>query len=162
MQAKEKTIRNKPKRLTPLRFYSLSVLIGIVGGVGAVVFRGMISVFHNLFFLGKLSVVYDANTHTPASPWGPWVILVPVLGAVGVAFLVKNFAPEAKGHGVPEVMDASLGAVYWQRWVDWPGRTHYPNRSLLWLDDGPAHPYAGLAKNHVSGSRGRGRHRRNL
>jgi CIC family chloride channel protein len=29
-----------------------------------------------------------------------------VIGAVGVAFLVKNFAPEAKGHGVPEVMDA--------------------------------------------------------
>ena len=29
----------------------------------------------------------------------------PVIGAVGVAFLVKNFT-EAKGHGVPEVMDA--------------------------------------------------------
>jgi CIC family chloride channel protein len=34
------------------------------------------------------------------------VILVPVVGALGVVFLVKNFAPEAKGHGVPEVMDA--------------------------------------------------------
>ena len=34
------------------------------------------------------------------------MILVPVLGAVGVTFLVTNFAPEAKGHGVPEVMDA--------------------------------------------------------
>jgi chloride channel protein, CIC family len=29
-----------------------------------------------------------------------------VLGAVLVAYLVKNFAPEARGHGVPEVMDA--------------------------------------------------------
>jgi CIC family chloride channel protein len=28
------------------------------------------------------------------------------LGAIGVTFLVSNFAPEAKGHGVPEVMDA--------------------------------------------------------
>jgi CIC family chloride channel protein len=34
------------------------------------------------------------------------VILVPVAGAYGVAFLVKNFGPEAKGAGVPEVMDA--------------------------------------------------------
>ena len=34
------------------------------------------------------------------------MILVPVLGAVGVTFLVSHFAPEAKGHGVPEVMDA--------------------------------------------------------
>ncbi|MGO9998451.1 MAG: chloride channel protein [Acetobacteraceae bacterium] len=29
-----------------------------------------------------------------------------MLGAVLVTFLVTNFAPEAKGHGVPEVMDA--------------------------------------------------------
>ena len=34
------------------------------------------------------------------------VILVPVLGAMGVAFAVGTFAPEAKGHGVPEVMDS--------------------------------------------------------
>jgi CIC family chloride channel protein len=48
----------------------------------------------------------DANIHTAPSPWGAWVIFVPVLGAVGVAYLVKTFGPEAKGHGVPEVMDA--------------------------------------------------------
>jgi CBS domain-containing protein len=71
-----------------------------------VAFRALIGIFHNLLFLGRLSATYDANTHTPASPWGPFVILVPVVGAFGVAFLVKNFAPEAKGHGVPEVMDA--------------------------------------------------------
>jgi len=57
-------------------------------------------------FLGKLSVVYDANVHTPSSPWGPFVVLVPVVGALGVTFLIQRFAPEAKGHGVPEVMDA--------------------------------------------------------
>jgi CIC family chloride channel protein len=33
-------------------------------------------------------------------------VLAPVLGALLVVLLVKNFAPEAKGHGVPEVMDA--------------------------------------------------------
>jgi CIC family chloride channel protein len=88
-------------------------VIGIVVGLGAVVFRGLIAFFHNLLFLGKLSTVYDANTHTPASPWGPLVVLVPVLGALGVAWLVKNFAPEAKGHGVPEVMDA----IYYDRGI---------------------------------------------
>src|SRR6202034_58420 len=40
------------------------------------------------------------------APWGAFVILVPILGAVAVTFLVSNFAPEARGHGVPEVMDA--------------------------------------------------------
>jgi CIC family chloride channel protein len=94
------------KPLSPLSFSLLSVLIGVVAGLGAVLFRGLIALFHNLLFLGKLSVVYAAEVHTPASPWGPFVILVPVLGALGVAYLVQNFAPEAKGHGVPEVMDA--------------------------------------------------------
>jgi CIC family chloride channel protein len=99
--------------LLPFSFFFLSILIGTVAGLGAVAFRGLIAFFHNLMFLGKLSVVYDANVHTPLSPWGPFVILVPVVGAAGVAFLVQNFAPEAKGHGVPEVMDA----VYYQKGI---------------------------------------------
>src|SRR5271157_1249892 len=84
----------------------LSVAVGLVAGFGAVVFRDLIGAFHNLLFLGRFSFYYDANLHTAPSPWGAWVIFVPVLGAVGVAYLVKTFAPEAKGHGVPEVMDA--------------------------------------------------------
>lgn len=102
-------VKNRP--LPPLWFSLLSVLIGVVAGFGAVVFRGMIGLLHNLLFLGKWSAIYDANLHTPPGPWGPLVIFVPVLGAVGVAFLVKTFAPEAKGHGVPEVMDA----IYYNR-----------------------------------------------
>ncbi|MFZ0496274.1 MAG: chloride channel protein [Methylocella sp.] len=83
-----------------------ALAVGVIAGFGAVVFRAMIGGFHNLLFLGLWSFDYDANVHTPSSPWGAWIILVPVLGAIGVAFLVKTFAPEAKGHGVPEVMDA--------------------------------------------------------
>ncbi|MEZ4412051.1 MAG: chloride channel protein [Gemmatimonadales bacterium] len=90
----------------PLPFGLLGVLVGVVAGFGAVLFRGLIGLVHNVLFLGQFSLQYDANTHTPESPWGALVILVPVVGAVGVAYLVKTFAPEAKGHGVPEVMDA--------------------------------------------------------
>jgi CIC family chloride channel protein len=101
------------KAFGPLSFYLLSVLVGVVAGLGAVAFRDLIALFHNLLFLGKLSVVYDANIHTPSSPWGPFVVLVPVVGALGVTFLVQKFAPEAKGHGVPEVMDA----IYYQKGI---------------------------------------------
>lgn len=97
---------NLKKPLSPLYLSLLAVLIGIIAGLGAVVFRGLIGFLHNLLFFGKISLAYDANIHTPPSPWGPWVILVPVAGAIGVTFLVQTFAPEAKGHGVPEVMDA--------------------------------------------------------
>ncbi|MGE5174202.1 MAG: chloride channel protein [Betaproteobacteria bacterium] len=87
-------------------FVLLAVLTGVIAGLGAVVFRALIALAHNALFYGKFSTVYDANMHTAASPWGLFIVLVPVIGALGVTFLVIRFAPEAKGHGVPEVMDA--------------------------------------------------------
>ena len=109
-QLKKKDIANedgkKIKPLNAIQFALLSVPLGILTGLGAVAFRGLIAFFHNLLMSGQISFYYDANAHTPSSYLGPLVILVPVLGAVGVSFLVKNFAPEAKGHGVPEVIDA--------------------------------------------------------
>ena len=84
----------------------IAIVVGVITGFGSILFRGLIGLIHNLFFLGHFSVFYDANVHTLASPWGAFVILVPVIGGMGVVFLVENFAPEARGHGVPEVMDA--------------------------------------------------------
>jgi CIC family chloride channel protein len=93
----------------PVNLFVLSViaiLVGVVTGFGAVFFRALIAVVHNVFFLGRVSLVYDANVYTPPSPWGALVIFVPVIGGLAVVFLVRTFAPEARGHGVPEVMDA--------------------------------------------------------
>ena len=95
-----------PSEHSPSRLVLLAVLVGIVGGLGAVLFRDLIGLVHNVSFLGTWSFSYDANLHTAASPLGAWIIVVPVVGALVVAFIVKNFAPEAKGHGVPEVIDA--------------------------------------------------------
>ena len=108
---------------------------------------------HNVFFLGQFSFLYDANVHTPASPWGVYVIFVPVLGGLVVTFLVKNFAPEARGHGVPEVMDA----IYYKEGIirpcgcrkiarlcllhrngrgRWPRGSDHPDRIVTWIDAG--------------------------
>src|SRR6202522_432478 len=97
------------EEIRPMRLPQLSLLalgLGVVTGLGAVLFRALIGLLHNLLFVGQPIIHYDANIFTAPAPWGPLVILVPVVGAVGVTFLVSNFAPEAKGHGVPEVMDA--------------------------------------------------------
>jgi chloride channel protein, CIC family len=102
-----------PRRLSQLSFSLLSVVVGVVAGLGAIAFRGLIAFVHNLLLLGHASFVYDANAHTPPSPWGAAVILVPVVGAVVVAYLVQTFAPEARGHGVPEVMEA----IHYQKGV---------------------------------------------
>ena len=95
------------------RLTLLAGLVGLVSGFGAIVFRLLIGLFHNIFFFGTFTFDYHATLHTIESPWGAGVILVPVAGAVLVTFLVKNFAPEAKGHGVPEVMEA----IYYKRSV---------------------------------------------
>src|SRR6202000_3221454 len=38
--------------------------------------------------------------------FGDFVLFSPIIGGLIVVYLVKRFAPEAKGHGVPEVMDS--------------------------------------------------------
>jgi chloride channel protein, CIC family len=96
-----------------IRVAVLAVIVGVAAGFGAVVFRDFIAFVHNLAFIGRFSFTYDASQHTPASRLGAWIIMVPVAGALVVAFLVSRFAPEAKGHGVPEVMDA----MYYKRGI---------------------------------------------
>ena len=81
-----------------------AVLVGIISGMGAVAFRYMIAFFHNLFFFKEISFQYDSAANFVSS-FGWLVIFVPVAGMIIVNFLTKNFAPEARGHGVPEVMD---------------------------------------------------------
>jgi CIC family chloride channel protein len=98
--------QEESRRLSLLTLTLLALLLGIVTGIGAVLFRDLIGLLHNLFFYGAFEVRYDANVFTAPSRWGALVILAPVVGAVIVTFVVSNFAPEAKGHGVPEVMDA--------------------------------------------------------
>ncbi len=75
-------------------------------GCGAVALRALIGLFHNAFYNGTLSIWYDANVSEGPSRFGDMVFLSPILGGLVVVFLVQRFAPEAKGHGVPEVMDA--------------------------------------------------------
>ena len=104
MTSAETNVDAQPLGIVTMTLMALAV--GLVAGFGAVLFRGLIAFFHNLLFRGQIAFIYDANVHSAASPWAAGVVLVPVVGAVGVAFLVKMFAPEAKGHGVPEVMDA--------------------------------------------------------
>ena len=90
----------------PFRMMLFAFMVGAVTGLGAIAFRAMIAFVHNLLFFGHWSFSYNANIHTAPSSWGIGIIFVPVIGAIIVAWLIKTFAPEAKGHGVPEVINA--------------------------------------------------------
>ncbi|MGY5860351.1 MAG: chloride channel protein [Candidatus Thorarchaeota archaeon] len=77
-----------------IKIYSLGALVGVVSGITAVLFRYLIIAISSLFVI------------VPAILGVFGWLVIPVLGGLIVAFIVVRYAPEAKGHGVPEVMEA--------------------------------------------------------
>ena len=109
--------RDDERRVALLVLCLLALFIGVMTGFGAVALRALIGVIHNGFYNGVFSFRYDANILEGPSPFGDLVILSPIVGGLIVVFLVQRFAPEAKGHGVPEVMDSVFyggGNIRWQ------------------------------------------------
>jgi chloride channel protein, CIC family len=98
--------RDDHRRVNLLVLCGLALIVGVMTGCGAVALRWLIGFFHNAFYNGTFSIWYDANISEGPSRFGNWVLLSPVIGGLVVVYLVQRFAPEAKGHGVPEVMDA--------------------------------------------------------
>lgn len=83
-----------------------ALVVGIFTGIGVAVLRALIGLVYNVAYLAQWSFHYDANRIGPPSAWGDYVFFSPILGGLIVAFLTKNFVPEARGSGVPEVMDS--------------------------------------------------------
>jgi H+/Cl- antiporter ClcA len=86
---------------------TLSLVIGVGAGLGAVLFRYLIEGFTYLF-TGHSSYGVEGHVANPLVPGlGIWfVALVPIVGGLLYGPLVERFASEARGHGVPEVMYA--------------------------------------------------------
>jgi len=55
----------RPFRLGLLRLSLLAIAVGIVTGFGAVIFRALIGLIHNIAFLGSFAIDYDASLFTP-------------------------------------------------------------------------------------------------
>jgi chloride channel protein, CIC family len=86
---------------------TLAVVIGAGAGGGAVVFRWLITTFTEILsgHADYSDAGHAANPHLPAL--GMWFVLAaPVVAGAIYGPLVTKFAPEARGHGVPEVMYA--------------------------------------------------------
>ncbi len=86
----------------PARLVGLALGVGVVGGLGALVFRWMIAVarfFFVRFLLGP-------GLGSPAGIEPYLKILAPALGLSVVAFITTRFAREVRGHGVPQILEA--------------------------------------------------------
>ena len=78
-----------------------ALIVGILGGYGAIGVRALIRLVQDIAWGGWGDPVeFLGGFH-----WG-WIILIPTVGGLLTGLIVHFVAPEAKGHGVPEVMEA--------------------------------------------------------
>jgi len=75
----------------------LAILIGVAGGAGAIAFRNVIELIHDIFFS---SIYHQGGVPTYS------VVLFPIIGGLIVGPIVCILAPEAKGHGVPQIIES--------------------------------------------------------
>jgi len=79
-------------------FISIALAVGIITGIGSIILHSLIE--------GVKWVGYDWIPQLTVG-WGKaYIFIVPALGGLIVGPLIHYFAREAKGHGVPEVMEA--------------------------------------------------------
>lgn len=79
-------------------FIGTALIVGIGTGIGAIIFRYLIQ--------GVEWIGYDWVPRVTQTWGAAYVVIIPVLGGLIVGPLIYFFAREAKGHGVPEVMEA--------------------------------------------------------
>jgi CIC family chloride channel protein len=85
-----------------IRLVLLACIIGVGGGLASIAFKWMIGFFQNLF--------WRAGNILEAAASQPWylTLLIPALGGLIIAPIIYYGAREAKGHGVPEIMEALI------------------------------------------------------
>ncbi len=81
-------------------FLLFSILVGLGGGFGAILFRWLIQQFRNLFFNQGTELLGFMGHFS--------IILIPALGGLIIGPIIHFFAKEARGHGVPEVISSMV------------------------------------------------------
>jgi len=78
----------------------LAVVVGLLGGYCSIGFRHLVDGITSLW----PGEVFSTDV-IRGLPWY-WVVAIPAVGGFLAGSITRWFAPEAKGHGVPEVMEA--------------------------------------------------------
>ena len=105
MAANEQVQSTPPGYLSHFgKWVSLSALIGVLGGLAAVVFKAMTELAREHIFV-RFSGVTGEGLEAGSSGW-IWVLIIPTVGGALVGWLIHTWAPEAEGHGTDSVIRA--------------------------------------------------------
>jgi CIC family chloride channel protein len=95
------------------RWLVLGSIVGVVSGVGAILFQtllGLLREFTIIHSMGLQPVTPGGEpgfSHFMPGNFNPYlIVLIPAIGGLVVGFLIRNFAPEAEGHGTDEAIKA--------------------------------------------------------
>ena len=90
-------------RVLPLSL--VAIAIGVLSAYVALALLRLIGLFTNLFFYQRwaTNLVSPADHHL-----GPFVIVVPIIGALIVGFMARYGSERIRGHGIPEAIEAIL------------------------------------------------------
>ena len=88
-----------------LSISALAIVIGLCAAVVASWLLQLIAFCTNLFFFQRLST---APVSPAAHHLGPFVILVPVVGALIIGAMARWGSDRIRGHGIPEAIEAIL------------------------------------------------------
>lgn len=111
-----------PKRAKGiLRGTVLGILIGIISGLGGILFNFLLQTFGRFFtedFISLLSFGHAGNGTFLGSPLSRWMMIgIPAIGGLLSGLLVFTFAPEAEGHGTDAMIESfhrKKGIVRWR------------------------------------------------
>jgi len=93
---------------TSSRVIVLTAIACGIGVVSAFVAKGLLALigfFTNVFFFGRAgtALVSPADTHL-----GPFVVAVPMIGALIVGLMARYGSDRIRGHGIPEALESIL------------------------------------------------------
>ncbi len=104
----EVTHTAKPPKSMDQRTVYVSVLalgIGILAAILAQFLQMLIGFITHLAFYGDVGWSLASPAHHAL---GPWVVAIPVLGALVIGLMARYGSPAIRGHGIPEAMEQIL------------------------------------------------------
>ncbi|MCB0231187.1 MAG: chloride channel protein, partial [Anaerolineae bacterium] len=83
-----------------------ALVVGVFAGIGAILFRWILEQAGIVFFVWFPAALAQLPAAFSWLSTSGFILLAPILGALPAGWLIARYASEARGHGVPEVMEA--------------------------------------------------------